>query len=165
MWQAGNRQRHFGFGSGSTPPSDERRVHTSVQLTHLTQADGEWLAGILPTLQRTARTRPGAVRVEDVVLRYRPGRMGIADAMDATAALFAPLAFAGAEIDRRNEWYIADDDDDDDDDNEDLFNTKRLKLGDAPEQNLLVSARVAIDAAAEDVGAAAIYWAVLALAG
>ncbi|MGO8951381.1 MAG: hypothetical protein ACLQUY_27750 [Ktedonobacterales bacterium] len=136
-------------------------MRTSIYLPHLTVADGEWLAKTLPVLQRNARPEPQAVRVEDVALRYRSGRLGIADALDATAALLAPLATAGATIEHRGEWYISDDDDED---HSDLFETEQpTRLADMPREDLLVSARFVVDAAATDAGAAALYWAVLGL--
>ncbi len=141
--------------------SDERRVRTSIFLPRLTVSDGEWLAQVLPALQRNARPEPQSVRVEDISLRYRSGRLGIADALDATSTLLEPFARAGAALEHRNEWYIADEDEDD----EELFDTdKPAGLDDAPGQDLLVSARVMVDAAGEDAGAAALYWAVLTLA-
>jgi hypothetical protein len=138
----------------------ERRVQATVFLPRLAVVDGEWLAQVLPTLQRRARPEPQAVRIEDVSLRYRSGRLGIADALDATAALLEPFATAGATVEKRGEWYICDEDDDDDE----LFDTDRpATLDAAPQEDLLVSARVCVDAAADDPGAAALYWAVLAL--
>jgi hypothetical protein len=143
--------------------AEERRLRMSVLLARLTVSDGAWLERVLPTLMRRTRPEPGAVRVEDVVLRYRPGKLGVADAMDATAALLEPFAAAGAELEHRGEWYIADEDDEDD---EELFGSERTaRLDEAPEDDLLVSARVVVDAVAEDAGAAALYWAALALAG
>jgi hypothetical protein len=101
------------------------------------------------------------VQVEDIALRYRSGRLGIADALDATSALLAPLATAGASIEHRGEWYISDDDDED---HSDLFETEQpTRLSDMPREDLLVSARFVVDAAATDAGAAALYWAVLGL--
>lgn len=153
---------------GSTPASwsrtagAERRVRATVFLPRLTVADGEWLGRVLPALQHHARPEPQAVRVEDVALRYRSGRLGIADALDATAALLHPFAAAGAALEHRGEWYIADDDEDED---EELFDPDRpANLRRAPEHDLLVSVRVIVDAAAEDAGAAALHWAVLGLA-
>lgn len=143
-------------------PTDEsgRRVQATVFLPRLTTAEGEWLAKVLPALQRRARPEPQAVRVEDVALRYRSGRLGIADALDATAALLEPFVAAGATVEKRGEWYICDEEDDDDE----LFDTERpLRLEAAPEEDLLVSARICVDAAADDPGAAALYWAALAL--
>jgi hypothetical protein len=149
FWRATSSSR----GGGS--PS-ERRVRGRIHLRNLTAADGEWLAGVLPTLQGHARPAPDAVRVEDVVLRHRPGRLGIADALDATAALLDPFAAAGAVLERRNEWYIDDDEEDEEE------NPRRLLFGE-DEPDLLVSVRLIVDAAADDAGAAALYWAALAL--
>ena len=89
---------HRGNSRGWWPRAvaSERRVQTSIFLPKLTIADGEWLARTLPGLQRNARPEPQSVRVEDVSLRYRTGRLGIADALDATAALLEPFAAAGA---------------------------------------------------------------------
>ena len=154
---------HRGNSRGWWPGAvaSERRVRMSIFLPKLTIADGEWLARALPGLQRNARPEPQSVRVEDVSLRYRTGRLGIADALDATAALLEPFAAAGAVLERRGEWFISDDDDDDDDE---LFETEQpVGLKDAPDQDLLVSARVVVDAAAEDGGAAALYWVAVAL--
>lgn len=140
-----------------------RRVRASVFLPRLTVADGVWLASVLPTLQRRAHPAPLAVRVEDVALRYRSGRLGIADALDATAVLLEPFAVAGAALERRGDWYISDDDEDAE---SEMFETEQpAVLKDAPDQDLLVSARVVVDAEGDDAGAAALYWAVLALVG
>ncbi|MFI5272081.1 MAG: hypothetical protein ACHQ4H_03500 [Ktedonobacterales bacterium] len=137
-------------------------MRTSIFLPRLTVADGEWLAQVLPALQRNARPEPQSVRVEDISLRYRSGRLGIADALDAASALLEPFARAGAALEHRNEWYIADDDEDDD---EELFETdKPAGLDEAPGQDMLVSARVVVDATGEDAGASALYWVVVALA-
>jgi hypothetical protein len=138
---------------------DERRIRMSVMLSRLTVADGLWLERSLPGLMRRARPAAGAVRLEDVVLRHRRGRLGVADALDATATLLEPFAAAGAELESRGEWYVADEDDEDDDDDE-----RPPRLHESPEHDLLVSVRVAIDATAEDAGAASLYWAALALA-
>src|SRR5215510_11473830 len=151
--------RRTGRG-GVRQVENERRIRTSIFLPRLTVADGEWLARTLPSLQRNARPQPQAVRIEDIALRYRSGSLGIADALDATSQLLEPFAAAGACLDHRSDWYIADDDDDDE-----LFESDRpTTLDEAPEQDLLVSARVVIDATAEDGGAAALYWVVIALA-
>ena len=150
------------FGGTSGNGGQERRINASVFLARLTAADGAWLDQILPTLQRGVPARTDAVRVEDIVLRHRPGRIGIADAMDATAEMLLPFSVAGATLEHRNQWFIADEDDDDDD--SDAPVARRLadliKTGD---DDLLVNARIIIDASVEDSGAAAIYWAILAL--
>lgn len=156
----GRHRQMLGATSGSS--NQERRINASVYLAHLTAADGAWLNQVLPTLQHGIRARADAVRIEDVVLRHRRGRLGIADAMDATAELLRPFATAGATLEHRNQWFIAEDDDDDDADEAPV--ARRLTdLIKASEDDLLVNARVAIDAAADDSGAAVIYWAILAL--
>jgi hypothetical protein len=139
---------------------EERRIEATIFLPRLTVADGEWLAKILPALQRKAHAQSGAVQVEDVTIRHRSGQLGVADAMDATTRLLAPFAAAGADVERRNDWVLDDGDDEDDDDDE-----RPARLEDEPDQDLLVSARVTVDAAADDGGAAALHWVALALAG
>ena len=138
----------------------ERRVQATVFLPRLAAVDGEWLAQVLPTLQRRARPEPQAVRIEDVSLRYRSGRLGIADALDATAALLSRSprreppsrsVASGTSVTKMMTTTS-------------LFDTDRpATLDAAPQEDLLVSARVCVDAAADDPGAAALYWAVLAL--
>ena len=156
----GRHRQMLGATSGSA--AQERRINASVFLAHLTGADGVWLNQILPALQRGVHARADAVRVEDVVLRHRPGRLGIADAMDATAEILRPLSVAGATLDHRSQWFIADEDDDDDTD--EMPVARRLAdLIKTTDEDLLVNARIVIDASAEDAGAAAIYWAILAL--
>ena len=151
------------FGGPSGNGGQERRINASVFLARLTAADGVWLNQILPALQRGVPARTDAVRVEDIVLRHRPGRIGIADAMDATAEMLRPFSVAGATLEHRNQWFIADEDDDDDD-SADTSVTRRLaELIKTSDDDLLVNARIIIDASVEDSGAAAIYWAILAL--
>jgi hypothetical protein len=140
---------------------DERRIQDTIFLPRLTVADGAWLTRVLPQVQRKAHPEPGAVRVEDVALRYRSGRLGIADALDATAELLSAFASAGADLERRGEWYICDEDEDEEDEDED---ERPARLADEPEHDLLVSARVVVDAAADDAGSAALHWVALALA-
>lgn len=145
----------------TTSGGEERRVQDTIFLPRLTVADGEWLKRGLPALQRRARAQMGAVRVEDVMLRYRSGRLGIADAMDATAEMLAPFAAAGADLERRGEWHICDEDEEDDDDDDE--EERPARLADEPDEDLLVSLRMVVDAAADDAGAAALHWAALAL--
>ncbi len=139
----------------------ERRIHDTKFLPRLTVEDGQWLARILPQIQRRAHPEPGAVKVEDVALRYRSGRLGIADALDATTEILEPFAAAGADLEHRSEWYICDEDEEDadDDDEED----QPARLSDEPQHDLLVSARIVIDASADDAGSAGLYWVALAL--
>src|SRR5579871_2169268 len=115
VFRGGKMRYSRTFAHGTRQDEAERRVRTSVFLPRLTVADGVWLGRTLPSLQRNARPEPQAVRVEDVALRYRSGRLGIADALDATSTLLEPFAAAGATLEHRGEWYIADEDDDDDD--------------------------------------------------
>src|SRR5690349_12391294 len=159
MRQGRHRQM---FGGASGNGGQERRINASVFLARLTAADGAWLDQILPTLQRGVPARTDAVRVEDIVLRHRPGRIGIADAMDATAEMLRPFSVAGATLEHRNQWFIAEEDDDDD--VTDAPVARRLAdLIKTIDDDLLVNARIIIDASVEDSGAAAIYWAILAL--
>lgn len=154
--------RHRQILGASSGGGQERRINASVFLAHLTAADGAWLDQILPALQRGVHARADAVRVEDIVLRHRPGRLGIADAMDATAEILRPFSVAGATLEHRNQWFIADDDDDEDTDVAPV--ARRLAdLIKSSDDDLLVNARVVIDASVEDSGAASIYWAILAL--
>jgi hypothetical protein len=82
--------------------------------------------------------------------------------MDATAEMLRPFSVAGATLEHRNQWFIADEDDDDDD--TDAPVARRLAdLIKTSDDDLLVNARIIIDASVEDSGAAAIYWAILAL--
>ncbi|HEY7984138.1 MAG TPA: hypothetical protein VID73_08220 [Ktedonobacterales bacterium] len=145
-----------------TTQVEERRIEATIFLPRLTVADGEWLAKLLPALQRKARAQTGAVTVEDVTIRHRSGHLGVADAMDATTHLLAPFAVAGADVERRDEWILDDGEEDDDDDDEDEH---PARLADEPDEDMLVSARVTVDAAADDAGAAALHWVALALAG
>jgi hypothetical protein len=158
-------------GHRHTPPTwpssgaDERHIQDTLYVPRLTIADGVWLKRVLPALQRRARAQSGAVCVEDIALRYRRGRLGIADALDAASELLAPLAAAGADLEHRSEWMIGDDDDseDDDDDDDDDDEERPAHLSDEPDQDLLLSMRVMVDAAADDAGAAALHWVFLAL--
>lgn len=82
--------------------------------------------------------------------------------MDATAEILRPFSVAGATLEHRNQWFIADDDDDEDTDVAPV--ARRLAdLIKSSDDDLLVNARVVIDASVEDSGAASIYWAILAL--
>jgi hypothetical protein len=155
----GHNQPHLNWTHAD---DEERRVRDTIFLPRLTIEDGEWLSTVLPHLQGRTHAAAGAVRVEDIALRYRSGRLGIADALDATAQMLSPLAAAGADLDRRNDWSIADDDDDEDDDAEDE-DEQPARLEDEPDQDLLVSLRVVVDAAADDAGSAALHWAAVAL--
>jgi hypothetical protein len=168
----GNNMPRNGFSGHNQPhlnwthaDDEERRVRDTVFLPGLTVNDGDWLRRVLPHLQGRSHAAAGAVRVEDIALRYRSGRLGVADALDAAAELLSPWAAAGADLDRRNDWAITDDDDEDDDEDDDDEEERPARLEDEPEQDLLVSLRVVVDAAADDAGSAALHWAALALSG
>jgi hypothetical protein len=154
----GHNQPHLNWPQAG---AEERRVRDTIFLPRLTVTDGAWLRRVLPHLQGRSHAAVGAVRVEDVALRYRSGRLGVADALDATADLLTPWAEAGADLDRRNDWAVTDDDEDDEDDDDEEEQPARLE--DEPDEDLLVSLRVVVDAAADDAGSAALHWVALAL--
>lgn len=150
----------------------QRRIQETVTFSGLTIAEGEWLLSIAPELLGERRATPDAVTVRGVALRYRPGRMGIADALDATEELFAPLAAGGATIEPRHRWDIVDDED------EGLLLTtngsprsfaeamrlRQLRAKGLPDDvDLSVDAVVVIDASADDTAAATLFWLALAL--
>ncbi len=156
-------------GSASLP---QRRIQETVTLSGLTIGEGEWLAQLTPRLVGSACAAPGAVSVRDIALRYRPGRLGIADALDATEELFSALATAGASVDPRHRWEIVDDED------EGLTLTAngsprsfaeamrlhQLRAKRLPDDvDLSVDAVLIVDATADDLAAAAIFWLALAL--
>lgn len=150
----------FRLPKGLVQSLNEHRVCTTLRLPQLTASDGEWLARVLSSTLGHIRAQPDAVVVKDVTLRYRPARLGVADAMDAVAELLAPLSAAGASVESRDDWYIADDDDDDesDDDDDERKSPKPVWYAQFPDENLLVRARVDFNAAADDVGAAVLHW-------
>ncbi|HEX8998137.1 MAG TPA: hypothetical protein VF812_19090 [Ktedonobacterales bacterium] len=166
---------HFGGrqnGGSASPQHQQRRIQETVTLSGLTIAEGEWLARLAPELTGTACASQDAVSVRDIALRYRPGRLGIADALDATEEIFAPLAAAGASVEPRHRWEIVDDED------EGLTLTAngsprsfaeamrlhQLRAKRLPDEvDLSVDAIMVVDAAADDIAAAAIFWLALAL--
>jgi hypothetical protein len=164
--------QHGGRSNGGPASSQPRRIQETVTLAALTIAEGEWLAELVPSLIGDARATQDAITVRDIALRYRPGRLGIADALDATEELFAPLAAAGATVEPRHRWDIVDDED------EGMLLTangsprsfaeamrlRQLRAKRLPDQiDLSVDAVLVIDAPADDIAAAAIFWLSLAL--
>lgn len=156
-------------GAASLP---QRRIQETVTLAGLTIGEGEWLAQLTPDLIGSSRATRDAIMLRDIALRYRPGRMGIADALDATEQIFAPLAAAGATVEPRHRWEIVDDED------EGLMLTangsprsfaeamrlRQLRAKRLPDDvDLSVDAILVVDAAADDIAAAAIFWLALAL--
>jgi hypothetical protein len=164
--------KNGGRSNGGSASPQQRRIQETVTLAGLTIAEGEWLAQLTPGLVGAARAAQDAVCVRDVALRYRPGRLGIADALDATEELFAAFAAAGAIIEPRHRWEIVDDED------EGLTLTAngsprsfaeamrlhQLRAKRLPDDvDLSVDAVLIVDAAADDIAAAAIFWLALAL--
>lgn len=169
MTQYGGRGGPRGRAAAS---QTTRRIQETVTLEGLTIGDGEWLAQVAPALVGSAQAARDAATIREIALRYRPGRLGIADALDATEAIFAPLAAAGAVVEPRARWEIVDDED------EGLTLTAngsprsfaeamrlhQLRARRLPDDvDLSVDAVIAIDAEAGDLGAAAIFWLALAL--
>lgn len=164
---------HYGGRSKGGPASPpQRRIQETVTLAGLTIAEGEWLAQLTPGLIGATRAAQDAISVRDIALRYRPGRLGIADALDATEEIFAPLAASGAIVDPRHRWEIVDDED------EGLTLTAngsprsfaeamrlhQLRAKRLPDDiDLSVDAILIVDAAADDIAAAALFWLALAL--
>ena len=164
--------QYSGRSNGGSVSLPQRRIQETVTLSGLTIGEGEWLAQLTPGLVGSAHATPDAVCVRDIALRYRPGRLGIADALDATDELFAALAAAGASIEPRHRWEIVDDED------EGLTLTAngsprsfaeamrlhQLRAKRLPDDvDLSVDAVLIVDAAADDIAAAAIFWLALAL--
>ena len=163
---------HYGGRSNGGSASPQRRIQETVTLSGLTIAEGEWLALLTPGLVGAVRATPDAISVRDIALRYRPGRLGIADALDATEEIFASFATAGATIEPRHRWEIVDDED------EGLTLTpngsprsfaeamrlRQLRAKRLPDDiDLAVDAILVVDAAADDLASAAMFWLALAL--
>ncbi|HEX8733256.1 MAG TPA: hypothetical protein VF725_14485 [Ktedonobacterales bacterium] len=159
------------LNGGSASP--QRRIQETVTLSGLTIGEGEWLAQTAPSLIGSARASADAICLRDIALRYRPGAMGIADALDATEEIFATFAAAGASVDPRHRWEIVDDED------EGLTLTangsprsfaeamrlRQLRAKRLPDSvDLSVDAVLVVDAPADDLAAAAMFWLSLALA-
>lgn len=132
---------------------NEHRVCASLRLPRLTVSDGEWLERTLTATMGRVRAQVDSVVVKDVTLRYRPGRLGVADAMDAASQILAPLSRAGASVEPRDDWYIADDDDEDDEEKQ-----GPVWYIQYPDEDLMLRARIDFNASAEDVGAAILHW-------
>ncbi|HZC07698.1 MAG TPA: hypothetical protein VE338_18825 [Ktedonobacterales bacterium] len=158
------------IGGSASPP--QRRIQETVTLSGLTIGEGEWLMRLTSHLVGGARASQDAICVREIALRYRPGRLGIADALDATEEIFAPFAAAGASIEPRHRWEIVDDED------EGLTLTAngsprsfaeamrlhQLRAKRMPDHvDLSVDAVLIVDASADDRAAAVMFWLALAL--
>lgn len=164
---------HYGGRSnGGTASPIQRRIQESVTLSGLTISEGEWLAQLTPGLVGSTRATPDAVIVREIALRYRPGHLGIADALDATEEIFASFAAAGASIEPRHRWEIVDDEDEaltltangGPRSFADAMRLRQLRAKRLPDElDLAVDAVLVVDAAADDLAAAAMFWLALAL--
>jgi hypothetical protein len=163
---------HHGGRSNGGSASPQRRIQETVTLAGLTIGEGEWLADNTPNLIGATRATPDAIYVRDIALRYRPGALGIADALDATEQIFAAFAIAGATIDPRHRWEIVDDED------EGLslsangsprsfaeaMRLRQLRAKRLPDEvDLSVDAVLVVDAPSDDLAAAAMFWLALTL--
>lgn len=147
---------HLRLSKGLLQSLNEHRVSVSLPL-QLTVSDGEWLGRTLSATLGRVRAQVDTVVVKDVTLRYRPGRLGVADAMDAAAQVLAPLSAAGASVEPRDDWYLADEDEEEDD-GEAVASKAQAWHKQYPDEDLILRARVDFNAPAEDVGAAILYW-------
>ena len=150
----------------------QRRITQDLVLERLTLADSDWLlrtSAVMMTLQPTMRD---AVRIRRISFRYRPGRMGIADALDAVEDLFSPFAALGATIEPRDDWEIVDEEAEAgalaalgpsasfaEDMRGAMLRQRRLTDG----VDLAVDAIASFDAEASDLTAAALHWLTLGL--
>lgn len=161
-----------GSKGGAVNPQP-RRIEETVTFSGLTIAEGEWLAETTPDFTEGGCAAQDAVAVRDIALRYRPGRLGIADALDATEEIFAPLARAGAVIESRHHWEIIDDDDGDEPGMivngsprsfAEAMRLHQLHARRLPDDvDLSVDATLVVDAAADDRVAALLFWLALSL--
>jgi hypothetical protein len=150
----------------------QRRITQDLALDRLTLADSDWLARASAGMMKLDPATPDAVLVRKIAFRYRPGKLGIADAYDAVEDLFAPYAALGAAIEPRDEWDIVDEEDEvtalanlgpsasfAEAMRGAMLRQRRLPDG----VDLAVDAIVTFDAEASDLAAAALHWLTLAL--
>jgi hypothetical protein len=88
----------------------QRRITQDLVLERLTLEDSDWLLRTSAGMMKLEPAARDAVLVRRIAFRYRPGKMGIADALDAVEDLFAPFAALGAVIEPRDDWEIIDED-------------------------------------------------------
>ncbi len=157
-------------GGPTSPPP--RRIQETVTLSGLTIGEGEWLARHTPTLVGSSQAGQDAICVRDIALRYRPGRLGIADALDATEEIFAPLAAGRAKVEPRPRWEIVGDCDGglamtangSPRSFAEAMRLHQLRAKRMPDHvDPSVDAVLVVDAAADDLAAAALFWLALAL--
>lgn len=150
----------------------QRRITQDLVLDRLTLADSDWLLRASAGMMKIEPAAADAVTVRKIAFRYRPGKLGIADAYDAVEDLFAPFAALGAIVEPRDDWDIVDE--------EQEANAlaglgptasfaeamrgamlRQRRLADGVD--LAVDAVVSFDAEASDLGAAALHWLTLGL--
>ncbi len=150
----------------------QRRITQDLVLERLTLADSDWLLRTSAGMMKLEPAARDAVLVRKIAFRYRPGKMGIADALDAVDDLFAPFAALGAIIEPRDDWEIVD---------EEAEASVLAALGPsasfteamrgamlrqrrlADGVDLAVDAVVTFDAEVSDLAAAALHWLTLGL--
>jgi hypothetical protein len=150
----------------------QRRITQDLVLERLTLADSDWLLRTSAGMMKLEPAARDAVQVHKIAFRYRPGRMGIADALDAVEDLFAPFAALGATIESRDNWQIVD---------EEAEANMLASLGPsasfaeamrgamlrqrrlADGVDLAVDAVISFDAEVSDLAAAALHWLTLGL--
>lgn len=150
----------------------QRRITQDLALDRLTLADSDWLVRASAGMLKLDPVTRDAVLVRKIAFRYRPGKLGIADAYDAVEDLFAPYAALGAAIEPRDEWDIVDEEDEvtalanlgpsasfAEAMRGAMLRQRRLPDG----VDLAVDAVVTFDAEASDLAAAALHWLTLAL--
>ena len=92
------------------PAARQRRITQDLVLERLTLEDSDWLLRTSAGMMKLEPAARDAVLVRKIAFRYRPGKLGIADALDAVEDLFAPFAALGAVIESRDDWEIIDED-------------------------------------------------------
>ncbi|HEX9038225.1 MAG TPA: hypothetical protein VF808_14680 [Ktedonobacterales bacterium] len=159
--------------SGSRAQSlRQRRITQDLVLDRLTLVDSEWLARASAGMMKIEPAANDAVHVRKIAFRYRPGKMGIADALDAVEDLFGPFAALGAAIEARDDWEIVDEDMEvgalstlgPSTSFADAMRGAMLRQRRLPDGvDLAVDAVVTFDAEVSDLGAGALHWLTLGL--
>lgn len=158
--------------SSRNQPARQRRITQDLILDRLTLEDSDWLLRTSAKMMALQPATRDAVLVRKIAFRYRPGKMGIADALDAVEDLFAPFAALGATIEPRDDWEIVDEEAEADAlaslgptasfadaMRRTMLRQRRLVDG----VDLAVEAIVTFDAEASDLAAAALHWLALGL--
>ncbi|HEU0027809.1 MAG TPA: hypothetical protein VFQ25_11895 [Ktedonobacterales bacterium] len=150
----------------------QRRITQDLVLERLTLEDSDWLLRTSAGMMKLEPAARDAVLVRRIAFRYRPGKMGIADALDAVEDLFAPFAALGAVIEPRDDWEIIDEEAEAgalaslgpsasfaEAMRRTMLRQRRMPDG----VDLIVDAVVTFDAEVSDLAAAALHWLTLGL--